>query len=133
MSLASTLSLKKDDNTTSEDYVTVDQPPNQPGTLRRNTAVDVPDSASLLIRSQSVGRKPQSAQRHTLTIDRIKVDTNGTSQRGSVSLSLVFPDSTAFTSQMMIDMVHQLFDVIISTSTFDVDDAVIKSLLRGES
>lgn len=132
MSLSATLSLKKDDGT-SQDFVTVDQLPNLPGTKRSNTSVDLPDSSSLLIRSQPIGTKSQRAQRHTTTIDYIKVDTNGVAQKGSASLGLVFPDSTAFTAQMMIDLVHQLLDVFISTSTFDVDDAVVKSVLRGES
>jgi hypothetical protein len=133
MSLAATLSLKKDDNTTTEDYVKVDLPQGQTGTLRRNSAIDFPDSASLLIRSQAVGKGLSKADRHTLTIDKVVSDVAGNLIRGSVSLSIVFPQSTTFTAQMIIDLIHQVLDVVVSTSSFDVDDTVVKSLLRGES
>lgn len=133
MSLAATLTLKKDDNTTAEDFVTVDQAPNLPGTLRADTSIDLPASQSLLIRSQTAGSKSNRAKRHTLSMNKTVSDGVGGLSTGSASLSLVYPDSTGFTAQHMIDMIHQLLDVIISTATFDVDDSVVKAILRGES
>jgi hypothetical protein len=124
--------LKKDDGT-SEDYVKVDTLTPTSGTLRSNSAIEAPESATLLIRSQVIGQKGSRAQRHSQTIDRTVSDVNGALVRGSATLSVVFPDNIAFTTQMVIDMLHQLMDLYISTSTFDVDDAVVKSILRNES
>jgi len=132
LSFASTIALKKDDGT-SEDFVQVDLPPNQPGTKRVNTSIDYPESSALLIRSQDVGKGLNAAVRHSVTADRVVADAGGNLVRGSATLSLVDPKSTAFTAQMMVDLLHQLLDLIIATSSFDVDDAVVKSVLRGES
>jgi hypothetical protein len=135
MSLSATLSLKKDDGT-SEDYVTVDQLPSQPGTLRRNTSIDAPEQETLLVRSQATGSGSSKGQRHTLSINNTIANGSGVLITGSASISLVFPNDPAFTPQMMIDMLHQLTDVIVapvSNTAFDVDDAVVKQLLRGES
>jgi hypothetical protein len=129
MALAATLSLKKDDGT-SEDFVSVDTLPSQPGTLRQNSSYDPPEGSSLYIRSAAIGSKGSSAKRHTQTIDLTVASASGALVRGSASLSLVQPNDPAFTSQMMIDLLHQLFDVYVSTSTFDVDDDVVKSHLR---
>lgn len=133
MSLASNLTVKEDDNTTAHVFNMVEQPPNKPGVLRKNIDIDVPESESLLIQSSQQGKGIGIADRHSLTMDKVVSDVNGNLIRGYSTLSLVFPRSVAFTTQMMIDLLHQLLDVVVATSTFDVDDDTVKALLRGES
>lgn len=133
LSLSPNITLKEDDNTTSHVFNKVDLPPNKTGTLRSNIDIDPPEKESLFIQSSTQGKGVNIADRHSLTLDKTVVDVNGNPIRGYCTLSLVQPRSVAFTPQMMIDILHQLLVVIVSTSSFDVSDDTVKSILRGES
>lgn len=133
LSLANNLTVKEDDNTTAHVFNKVDLPLNKTGTLRTNVDLSLPAKETLLIQSGPTGKGLNIADRHSITMDKIVVDSGGNQIRGYTTLSLNFPRSTAFTAQMMINLVHQLLTLIVSTASFDVDDNTVKSLLRGES
>jgi hypothetical protein len=133
MALDPNITLKIDDNSTTETFNKVDQLPGQTGTKRSSTTVDVPDSKYLLIRSQAVGKGANKADKHSISLYYATYDASGNLITGNVTLSLTFPQSSLFTDQMMVDMTHQVLDLVVATSSFDVDNSVIQALLRGES
>jgi len=133
LSLSPNITVKEDDNTTSHVFNKVDLPLGKTGTLRSNVDLDPPEKETLYVASSVQGKGVSIGDRHSLTMDKTVVDANGNLIRGYVTTTWFFPRSAAFTPQMMIDITHQLYDVTVSTSSFDVDDDTLKSLLRGES
>lgn len=133
MALDNALVLK-DDSDTNHTFALVLPAPGQSGSRRTDQTYQTlyPESSTLYIRQKTIGPKATVADSHNVTIDHVVEDAKGTLQRGSVSITLNQPRSSAFTLAMMVNLLHIAMDVFTNVSTFDVDQTTLTAILRGE-
>lgn len=132
MSLGISLTLK-DDGDVDHTFNQVDQPPGQPGTKRVDIAAVDPSATELVIRHSQVNSGNARADRHNSFMTILEPDVNGVLQRSSISLTITRAKSSAITTTRLTDALHMLFDLYVSTGTFDIDGAKLAAVLRGES
>lgn len=111
-------------------YTTVGFPTG--GADRIDVASTTDNKGTLNIRHTDQGKGSSASTRHLVQFSRTKQDTTGVAT-ATLNLTILAPQSSLIDSADIEDMIRQLVDLLVTTSTVALDTSVIEALLRGES
>jgi hypothetical protein len=104
------------------------------GSKRIDIATTLSAPAFLAIRHSQAGKGSDTVDRHLVQFTRTLIDANGVPRTLTVNLTLAVPRSAVITSQVVIDQVSNLLDLLMSGGfTTLASTANIDSLLRNEA
>jgi len=126
--LSGTLTLK-DVAGTDHSFATINY--DNGGATRVDTAASLAEPSVLKIQHTSSGSGNSKVDRHLIQRQDVVID-NASTYRVTTNVTITNPESFD-ASDIVVDQLRQIIDLLTSGTTPTVDDSLVSQLLRGES